>query len=197
MHIFRAGCYVAMSGQRVCLTANDIAGCALTYDPARHRAPLVIGHPQDNAPARGWVDRLAAQDGQLYAFAQASDELRKLVRAGHYGKVSASFWPPDHPENPSHGVWSLRHVGFLGAAVPAVLGLEPVSLSSGAGARCHCHLDAAGIEDAARRMAGLPSVVAAFGAPVEYITIGSQSRQRFGNPDPIEQAARRMAGLPS
>ncbi|MBK1655225.1 hypothetical protein [Allochromatium vinosum] len=180
LHIFRAGCYASMSGTEVCLTAPDLLATAGAYDPARHQAPLVLGHPTDNAPAHGWVSSLIATAEGLFAeVREVSDELRALVETGRFKKLSASFWPPEHPENPAPGVWSLRHIGFLGAAVPAVLGLDPPALAG-----CACgSVELAGdpIEDAARRMAGLPVV-----APLDFA--GAEDRA-------IEHAARRMAGL--
>lgn len=130
LHIFRAGTYTAMSGESVTLTAADLAATADAYDPARHEAPLVVGHPQDNAPAYGWVAGLTASGEDLEARPRdIAVDLAAAVRERRFTKLSASFWPPAHPENPVPGVWSLRHVGFLGAAVPAVLGLRPVSLA--------------------------------------------------------------------
>jgi hypothetical protein len=104
---------------------------------------------------------IAGAEGLFAEVREVSDELRALVQAGRFKKLSASFWPPEHPENPAPGVWSLRHIGFLGAAVPAVLGLNPPALAG-----CACgSVELAGdpIEDAARRMAGLPVV-----APLDF-----------------------------
>lgn len=130
IHIFRAGTYTASSGQPVTLTAADLSASALAYDPAHHEAPLTVGHPKDNAPAFGWVARLSAQGDDLEAVPRdVPAEFATAVRERRFAKISASFWPPSHPENPAPGVWSLRHVAFLGAAVPAVLGLRPVSLA--------------------------------------------------------------------
>lgn len=133
LHIFRAGTYQAMAGQTVTLTPADLAATAAAYDPARHEAPLVVGHPVDNGPAWGWVSGLSADGDDLRAAPRdIAAEFAEAVRARRYAKISASFWPPTHPANPAPGVWSLRHVGFLGAAVPAVLGLAPVSLADDA-----------------------------------------------------------------
>lgn len=131
LHIFRAGTYQALAGQTVTLSAADLAATAAAYDPARHEAPLVVGHPADNGPAWGWVAGLAATGADLHASARdVAADFAAAVRARRYAKISASFWPPTHPANPAPGVWSLRHVGFLGAAVPAVLGLAPVTLAA-------------------------------------------------------------------
>ncbi|WP_152663873.1 hypothetical protein [Sphingomonas sp. SRS2] len=60
----------------------------------------------------------------------------ELVRAKRYKKVSAQFYPPNHPANPTPGVHYLKHIGFLGAAAPAVKGLREVSFSEEQQADC-------------------------------------------------------------
>ena len=45
--------------------------------------------------------------------------------------MSASFYLPHAAVNPTPGVYSLRHVGFLGAAVPAVAGPPPATFAAG------------------------------------------------------------------
>lgn len=126
--IFRAGTRTDHNGNTVTITEADVAQAAAAYDPELNQAPIVIGHPADNAPAYGWVAGLSADGGVLSAdFAQVDDGFKELVNAGRYKKVSASFYPPAHPANPKPGVWYLRHLGFLGAAAPAVKGLQPVN----------------------------------------------------------------------
>lgn len=129
IEIFKPGRHTDMKGVSVTISAADLAASAKAYDPALHEAPIVIGHPKSDAPAYGWVkslsfaDTLNAQPDQLDpAFAEA-------VRDGHYKKVSSSFYRPDAPSNPKPGVWYLKHVGFLGAAAPAVKGLRQVSFA--------------------------------------------------------------------
>ncbi|MBF0375818.1 MAG: peptidase [Alphaproteobacteria bacterium] len=134
IHCFAAGTHTAMSGAEVTITAADLAACATAYDPKVHEAPIVIGHPAVDAPAYGWVKALEADAaGNLMATPdQVEPAFAEAVAGGRYKKVSASFWPPKHPANPRPGVWSLRHVGFLGAAAPAVKGLRPVSFADDA-----------------------------------------------------------------
>lgn len=128
--IFRAGTHTDNNGQTVTISEADVAAAAAAYDPGLHEAPIVVGHPKTDAPAYGWVGGLSASGGTLTAdFAQVDDSFAGLVRDGRYKKVSASFYPPDSPNNPKPGVWYLRHVGFLGAQPPAVKGLQPVSFA--------------------------------------------------------------------
>ncbi|WP_274571268.1 hypothetical protein [Neisseria leonii] len=84
------------------VTAADLAETAAAYDPQVHEAPVVVGHPLTDAPAYGWVGGLKAKNGVLSAgFAQADETFADWVRAGRYKKVSASFYPPDRPGNPT------------------------------------------------------------------------------------------------
>lgn len=132
LHVFQAGTHQPMAGDPVTITAAEVADLAAAYDPGRHEAPLVVGHPRHDEPAYGWVERVTARDGGLYVDAKDVDpEFAEIVRAGRYRKISASLYPPGAAGNPTPGVWSLRHVGFLGAMPPAVKGLRPVTLADG------------------------------------------------------------------
>jgi hypothetical protein len=89
-----------------------------TFNTAEHEPPIVIGHPIENAPAFGWVQKLKIdlQDGVKVLLAKFKDvvpEFADMVKKGLFKKRSASFYPDGR----------LRHVGFLGAMPPAVKGL--------------------------------------------------------------------------
>lgn len=130
--IFRAGTRTDANGNTVTITEADLAAAAQAYDPKVHEAPIVVGHPKADAPAYGWVKSLNVQNGVLTAdFAQVDEGFADLVKAGRYKKVSASFYPPTSPNNPKPGIWTLRHVGFLGAQPPAVKGLSAISFAEG------------------------------------------------------------------
>ena len=133
IHIFRAGRQTAMSGVSIDFTEADMAATAAAYDPAKHEAPIVVGHPATDDPAHGWVRSLSASGADLFAEAhQVNPAFAELVQAGAYKKVSASFYPPQHPNNPTPGVYALRHVGYLGAQPPAVKGLKPTEFAEDA-----------------------------------------------------------------
>lgn len=128
--VFMAGTRADNSGKTVTITPDDVANIAKSYHPNFHEAPIVIGHPSDNAPAFGWVKSLSAKDGKLFAeFGEMDDDFVELVKAGRYKKVSASFYPPKHPSNPKPDGWYLRHIGFLGATPPAVKGLSAINFN--------------------------------------------------------------------
>lgn len=131
IHIFRPGTHRPMKGDALTVSAADLAACAQAYDPLTAEAPIVVGHPQTDAPAYGWVRSLRFADGHLQAdLDQVDPTFAELVNAGRYKHVSASFYLPDAPGNPKPGSLYLRHVGFLGAAAPAVKGLKAVSFSA-------------------------------------------------------------------
>lgn len=125
IQIFKPGKHVAMSGAALSFSETDLAATAAAYDPAKHEAPLVVGHPKHDDPAYGWVGKLAFADGALDVEpVQVNTDFAELVASGAFKKISASFYSPDSPSNPVPGVYYLRHVGFLGAQPPAVKGLR-------------------------------------------------------------------------
>jgi len=144
--IMRPGCYAAMSGERICFDAATLAQIASVYNPALRDAPLVIGHPANDAssPAHGWITSLSTgSDGELIAdLSSLSEEIKTLVRAGKYRNISASFMPPHHPANPRPGGWYLRHVGALGASGPAVPGLSKLAFAESCPLACPIDLAA-------------------------------------------------------
>lgn len=130
IEIFRAGRHVAADGREVEFTAADVQAIADGYDPALSPAPVVVGHPKLDAPAYGWVDRLVAKDGVLFAEeGQVDPAFEGLRKAGRFRNRSASFYLPDSPSNPKPGQLYIKHVGWLGAAAPAVKGLKQVSFA--------------------------------------------------------------------
>lgn len=135
LEIFKAGTWTDMSGQVLSFSAKDLKATADAYDPAVFKAPLVVGHPTLNDPAYGWVSKLSTDQADATLLAerdQVEPQFAELVNAGRFPKVSASFFHPTSPSNPKPGVWYLRHVGFLGAAAPAIPGLKPAAFADGA-----------------------------------------------------------------
>ncbi|MCC2096555.1 MAG: hypothetical protein KDJ29_06665, partial [Hyphomicrobiales bacterium] len=94
IEVFRSGTFTPMSGEPVAYSADDLAAIAASYDPDNAPAPVVVGHPQTDAPAYAWVqgfdydsaaDRLFAEIGDIEpAFGAA-------LASGRYRKVSMSF----------------------------------------------------------------------------------------------------------
>ena len=130
IQIFKPGKHTAMSGAALSFSETDLAATAQAYDPAKHEAPLVCGHPVHDDPAYGWVSGLSFADGALEAdTTQVDTAFAEMVAQGSFKKISASFYSPDSPSNPVPGVYYLRHVGFLGAMPPAVKGLRNPSFA--------------------------------------------------------------------
>lgn len=130
IQIFKPGKHTAMSGAALSFSESDLAATAAAYDPAKHEAPLVVGHPKHDDPAYGWVGKLAFADGALDVEpVQVNPDFAEMVKSGAFKKISASFYSPDSPSNPVPGVYYLRHVGFLGAQPPAVKGLRNPSFA--------------------------------------------------------------------
>lgn len=125
LQIFKPGRHVATDGKTYSFTEADLKTTAAAYDPAKHEAPFVIGHPKTDDPAYGWAKSLAFAGGALDAEPDQVDAaFAEMVEAGRFKKISASFYAPDAAQNPVPGCYYLRHVGFLGATPPAVKGLK-------------------------------------------------------------------------
>ena len=129
--IFKVGEHTDMNGVKRNYTREMLEKCVATYSPEIHEAPFVLGHPKHNDPAMGWADHLELDDdGILWAYPKQLDaDFAESVNAGKHNKVSASFYLPDSPNNPTSGTLYLRHVGFLGAQVPAIKGLGTVQFA--------------------------------------------------------------------
>ncbi len=127
--VFRAGRHIDDQGTERVFTEGDIDDIARGYRPDVREAPLVVGHPETDGPAFGWVAELRRGLGGVLQMRakQVNERFAEGVREGRFKKRSAALYPPSHPSNPNPGKWYLRHVGFLGAAQPAIAGLaDPV-----------------------------------------------------------------------
>ena len=126
--IFKAGKHIDNAGNSQEFSAEDVAAIAEAYNTTVHEAPIVVGHPKLDGPAYGWVKSLSANNGSLVAeFSELEPAFAELVQSKRYKKVSASFYPPNAPANPTPGQWYLKHLGFLGATPPAIKGLAEIN----------------------------------------------------------------------
>ncbi|MCX7736541.1 MAG: hypothetical protein N2319_07485 [Candidatus Kapabacteria bacterium] len=127
IEIFKTGTHTDSAGRERNFTSEDISAIADKYNQSiavdkSGEAPIVIGHPKDNTPAYGWVERLARRGEILLAkLKNLSPEIIEQVRQGAFRKVSVSLFPD----------LMLRHIGLLGAATPAVKGLKNISFAEG------------------------------------------------------------------
>ncbi len=122
--IFRAGRQTDAEG-RIWDGDDLIEKAVAGFDASKHEPPVVVGHPRHDAPAFGWVAGLKREGDFLMAkFRDLVPEFVEAVRKGLYKKRSAAFYPDGR----------LRHVGFLGAAPPAVKGLPDIRFEEDAAA---------------------------------------------------------------
>lgn len=157
--IFRPGKHVASCGTAVEFTEDDLKRAVEAYDPAKYSAPLVIGHPKTEDRAYGWAERLTYEDGHVVAHPdKVAPEFADLVAQGAYRNRSASWYMPDHPNNPVPGVLYPKHIGFLGAVPPALKGLGDVAF--GEEPRPDLVLEFAGIDEAGWSIANAVDAVA-------------------------------------
>ncbi len=125
IEIFRSGEHTSSNGNTQSYSAEDLNEIATKYnqkllESESYIAPLVKGHPIDNTPAFGWVEKLARKGDKLLAKVKdLTKDIIDQVRNGAFKKVSISLYDDK----------LLRHVGLLGAASPAVQGLKPLEFT--------------------------------------------------------------------
>lgn len=125
---FKAGKHTDSSGNSKTWTDSDIQAIADTYNatvsetnPDRREAPVVVGHPKDNSPAFGWIQSAKkVKDKLVLTLANLNDDFVKALKEGSYKYRSISLFPDN----------TIRHIGFLGGAQPAVPGLGPINWST-------------------------------------------------------------------
>jgi len=111
------------------ITPEELKLIAAGYNPAEHEAPVVIGHPGDDAPSYAWVEELKAEgDTLLGRYRDVEPNFAQMVNDRRFPKRSAAFYP--EALSPT-GELYLRHVGYLGAVPPAVKGLPDHTFLSG------------------------------------------------------------------
>jgi len=117
--ILKLGRYKDASGRNCDITPQILKDLTESYKVKS--APLVKGHPNNDAPAMGWIERLKIVGDELQAsFCDITDEFRQEVEQGSFKNISASFFYPLSESNPVKGKYTLRHVGALGANRPAI-----------------------------------------------------------------------------
>lgn len=134
IRILKPGTFTDIHGTKVTFAQADLDQMIASYDAASDPAPIVVGHPTTDAPAYGWIGRLAMENGHLVAHpSEIAPAFAEVVAGGHYRKVSPQIYPPASPANPKPGQWYLQHVGFLGASPPAIKGMGTVAFAEDAG----------------------------------------------------------------
>jgi hypothetical protein len=126
VELFRSGPQISSTGQKMVFEEADLDQVVSSYNPAKHEAPLIIGHDQDDAtPALGWVREVWRKGKSLWGKVELTPKAERLIRDGVFKKVSSSFYLPDADTNPAPGNLCLRHLGLV--SIPAVKGLTAFS----------------------------------------------------------------------
>ena len=134
VEIFRAGTHTDSAGVQRTYAQADLDQIVANHQPGTE-APLVIGHPTTDAPAWGWTDALRrVGDSLQMRVRDVHPQFEAGVEAGRYRKRSVRIAPG------ANG-WELLHVGFLGAAPPA-LKLAPIAFRAAPGAISDYEMDA-------------------------------------------------------
>lgn len=132
IEVFRPGTFVPMSGAPVTMTAEDLKAIAAAYDADGSPTPCVVGHPKTEDAAYAWAKSFSFDEASQRLVAevdQIEPAFGEAVKKGSYKRISLSLFSPTAPNNPKPGAWYPKHIGFLGAAAPAVSGLRPVSFA--------------------------------------------------------------------
>ncbi len=117
--VFRAGAHRDSAGRERTWSTDDLDSVVGAYERG-DPAPVVVGHPQMNAPAWGWVDALRRTGDRLQARLRDVDPaFREAVEAGRYAGRSVAL------QGDGDG-FRLQHLGFLGGA--ALAGSAPLRL---------------------------------------------------------------------
>lgn len=58
-----------MQGESIEFGEADLKAAAAAYNPKISKAPIVVGHPKTDDPAKGWTVSLTANERGLFAAA--------------------------------------------------------------------------------------------------------------------------------
>lgn len=136
IEVFSGGRRTDSSGNAREWSAADVQQMVDNHQPA----PIVVGHPKDNAPAFGWTSQLKRDGVRLLAkFRDVYPAFAEAVKSQLYPNRSIRVEQTDSG-------WTLAHVGFLGAAAPAIPGLEAIKFSTPVG-EFHDYSEVLGMAD--------------------------------------------------
>ena len=111
----------------------DLDELAANFTRVGFRPPVKLGHTdKPGDPAYGWVSSLRrVRDRLLAGFVSVPEELLTLIRAKRYNSVSIELFE-NLLRNGETFRLAFKAVAVLGAQIPAVSGLKPLSESLGA-----------------------------------------------------------------
>lgn len=122
---FRTGTWTDSEGTTKDWSGGDLDKIVTAYNKSvetgEREAPVVVGHPKDNAPAYGWVESARRTgDRLMLKLRDVQDSFVNTLKEGLFKKRSIALFPD----------MNIRHLGFLGAAQPAVPGLADVKFEA-------------------------------------------------------------------
>jgi len=119
IELFRSGEQTSSDGTTQNFTHSDLDEMIANHKPA----PAVIGHPKIDDPSYAWTESLKrVGDVLLGKFTDVDEQFSKMVENKRFPNRSIRI-------SKGGNGWFLKHVGWLGAAAPAVEGLKQVSFS--------------------------------------------------------------------
>lgn len=129
VEIFRAGVYPQGSFSRA-----DVKQMAASYDPELLAAPLTTDHLQ-KGPALGWIKNPREEEGVLLAdFERVPVEFAEQIKSRAWRNRSLEiFENPEIDVVKKTGGLYIKAVTMLGAATPAVKGLDDIELAEATG----------------------------------------------------------------
>lgn len=120
VEIFRTGTHTDSSGITGEYSVENLDKIVHNYkkrlqENPNSEAPVVIGHPETNDDAKGWVKQIFRRGNSLVAQIKINDEtFREDVAKEKFKNVSIAL----------DGNLNFIHLGFLGAVPPALEGLN-------------------------------------------------------------------------
>lgn len=119
LRFFKAGKHTDASGTVYEYSDDTVAGMIDNYNNRllenKDLAPVVLGHPQNDSPAMGWVDKLDRVGDWVYATVRdASQKLIDAVKDNQYKYLSASIRSNN----------TLKHIGLVPVAAIKGTGIE-------------------------------------------------------------------------
>ncbi|WP_211452613.1 hypothetical protein [Collimonas antrihumi] len=123
IEVFKAGTNTDAKGNVCTFTQADLDQIVVNHQLGA--APAVLGHPKHNDPAYAWTEDVKREGDLLFVkFKDIHPAFEAGVQTGAYRNRSVSL-----VKDKEHG-FRLRHVGWLGAAAPAIDGLTPIQFSA-------------------------------------------------------------------
>ena len=122
VEVFRTGTHTDSKGVTHTFGTEHLD--QMVVNTAPDTAPMVVGHPKMDAPAYGWAQQFKRSGDVLLAkFGQVDADFAQMVADGKFKKRSISA------ARNADGQLYVKHIGWLGAAAPAVKGLKDVQFS--------------------------------------------------------------------